>query len=196
MRRPLLGSRARLGGIALVAFLASAVLASSGALPGEVGATEAFSALPEVIIDVLAIVVQLGTSPMILVVAAVVVVVGPGDWRRAGLAVVLAGAVSWGIANLAKEVVERPRPAAYSSEVEIRDDASGLGWPSSHTAIAAGTLTAAALVSRRRPSAAILLAGAVGVGRMAVGVHLPLDVVGGLCLGVAVASMVTTVVDP
>ncbi len=196
MRLDPLDNRRRLGASALVAFLVTGFLASAGSLPGEVGATEALSSLPDVIIDILAIVMQLGTLPVILLVTAVVVVVAPGDWRRAGIAVIVAGALSWGMSNLAKEVVERPRPAAYSSEVEIHDDASGFGWPSTHTSIAAGTLTAAALVSRRRPSAAIVLAAAVGVGRMAVGVHLPLDVIGGLCLGVAIASIVTAIVDP
>ena len=77
----------------------------------------------------------------------------------------------------------------------IYSGAGGYGWPSTHTATAAGTLTAAALVSRRRPTAAIGLAGVVGVARLAVGVHLPLDVIGGLGLGVAVAVVIVELVD-
>lgn len=189
-RRP-----ARVAGGALIAFLATGYLASTGTLPGEVGLVEFLNALPELIVDALALVMQVGSRPMILVVAGVVVVVAPGDWRRAGLAVVMAGLLSWAVSDVAKDVVDRPRPAAYTKEISVDDDAVGSGWPSTHTSIAAGTLVAAALVCRRRPTAALVVALVVGVARMAVGVHLPLDVLGGLALGVAAAVMVVWAVD-
>ncbi len=192
MREP----RLRLAGLGLLTMVASGAIASRATLWGEVGLTEALNALPGVVIDALELVMQVGTRPAIFLVAVVMVVVTPGDWRRAAVAVVLAGTLSWLLSDLAKEVVDRPRPVAYPTEITLRDQASGPGFPSTHTAIAAGTLTAAALVARRRPTAAVALAGTVGVARLAVGVHLPLDVVGGLGLGVAVAAAVTVAVKP
>lgn len=181
-------------GAALVCGLAGA-LATDGVVWGEIGATEAANGLPDPVIDALELVMQLGARPAILLIAVVAVVVADVDWKRVVLAVVLAGGLSWAGAASAKDVVERPRPVAYTSEVVVRGASSGSGWPSSHTAVAAGALTAAALVARRRPAPAVVLAGVVGFGRMAVGVHLPLDVVGGLGLGVAVAVVVVELVD-
>ncbi len=185
----------KLGLVGAATFLVTGILAVDGAVRGEIAATEVVNALPGPVVDALELVMQLGTTPAILLIAAVTVVVSNADWRRVALAVVLAGGVSWAASHVAKDAVERPRPVAYTSEVVVRADAGGFGWPSTHVSTAAGALTAAALVSRRRPSAAIGLAGLVGIGRMAVGVHLPLDVLGGLGLGVGVAIVVVELVD-
>ncbi|WP_436796108.1 phosphatase PAP2 family protein [Actinospongicola halichondriae] len=187
--------RWRLAAGGLFVLLASGSIASRRTLWGEVALTEAVNTLPRLVIDALAVVMQIGTRPAILLVAVTMVVVAPGDWRRAAVAVIVAGTLSWFLADLAKEVVGRARPIGYSSEISLHDQASGPGFPSAHTAIAAGTFTAAALMARRRPTAAVVLAAVVGVARMAVGVHLPLDVIGGLGLGVAVAAVVTALVD-
>lgn len=185
----------RLGIVALAATVLSGLLARDGSQWGEVGASEAVNGLPDPVIAVLELVMQLGARPAILLVAVVAAVVADADPKRVVAAVILAGAASWAGAEVAKDVVERPRPPAYSEEIELHDETTGFGWPSSHVAIAAGSLAAAALVSRRRPSAAIALAGVVGVARMAVGVHLPLDVVGGLGIGVATAVVAVALVD-
>jgi undecaprenyl-diphosphatase len=191
----LLRGRRRLGLVAVAATLVSGIIASDGPLWGEVGATEAVNGLPDLVIDAFELVMQLGTRPAIFLVAAVAVVVAGGDWKRVAAAVVLAGGIAWLGASLGKDLVDRPRPAAYSDEIVVHGGSSSSGWPSSHTAVAAGSLTAAALMARRPASAAVVLAGVVGLARMAVGVHLPLDVVGGLGLGVATAVVVVWLVD-
>lgn len=193
--RVLLRGRRGLGLVAIVAAVVSGIIASDGVLWGEVGVTEAVNDLPSLVIDALELVMQLGTRPAVLLVAAVAVVVSGGDWKRVAAAVVLAGGIAWAGAAAGKDVVERPRPAAYSQQIVVRGDTSSSGWPSSHTAVAAGSLTAAALVSRRSATAAVVLAAVVGVGRMAVGVHFPLDVIGGLGLGVTTAVIVVWLVD-
>lgn len=185
----------RLTVVATVLTVGTGLVATRSLVLGEVAVTEAFNSLPALVIDGLAVVMQLGTRPAILLVAVVAVVVTPGDWRRVAFAVVVAGALSWLASDLAKDIVERPRPGGFAADVDVRDHATGFGWPSTHTAIAAGSLTAAALAGRRGVVPALVVAGAVGVARMAVGVHLPLDVVGGLALGVAIAGAVVAVVD-
>lgn len=189
------GRPGRLSALALLVFLGTGFLASTGVLTGEVAVVEALNALPDIVIDVLAIVMEIGTRPMILVITAVVVVVSPGDWRRAGLAVVAAGLLSWALSDVAKEVVERPRPPSFSTGLDVDHAAAGFGWPSTHTSIATGTLFAAAIVCRRSPTGALVVAGLVAVGRMAVGVHFPIDVVGGMALGVAVGGGVVAILD-
>lgn len=185
----------RLATIGLVVACVTGLVASGSLVVGEVAVTETLNALPRPVIDALGVVMQLGTRPAILLMAVVAAVVTPGDWRRVALTVVAAGALSWLASDLAKELVERPRPGGFAADVVVSDHTTGFGWPSTHTAIAAGSLSAAALGSRRSLLPAILVAGVVGVARMAVGVHLPLDVIGGLALGVAIAAAVVAAVD-
>lgn len=185
----------KVGLVAVAVFAVTGLLAADRAVRGEVALTELVNSLPGPVIDALEIIMQLGTTPAIVLVAAVTAVVASVDWRRAVVAVLVAGGVAWAASHVAKDVVERPRASAYSSEVVVRDDADGFAWPSTHVSTAAGSLVAAALVAGRRPGGAVAMAGMVGVGRMAVGVHLPLDVVGGLALGTAVAIAVVDIVD-
>ena len=186
----------RLGAFATVVFLGAAYLAGSDPLVGEIGLVEFVNGWPDPVVDALALVMQLGTRPVILIVAAVVAVVAPGDWRRAALAVALAGLLSWAVSDFVKDVVERPRPGAYTDDLVFdHGGAPGSGFPSTHSAIAAGTLVAAALVARRGPAVALAVAGLVGLGRIAVGVHFPLDVIGGIALGIGVAVTCVRLID-
>ena len=89
----------RLGAFAGLVFLAAGYVASTGTLVGEIGLVEFVNGWPDPVVDVLALVMQLGTRPVILIAAAVVAVVAPGDWRRAALAVALAGLLSWAAAR-------------------------------------------------------------------------------------------------
>jgi undecaprenyl-diphosphatase len=112
-------------------------------------------------------------------------------WRRYGLLVLTLAAVA--VSDLAalgfKSVfdVERPstRYAAPRTLVPAPHDAS---FPSGH---AATSFAAATILSFARPRwapAFYLLALAIGFSRVYVGVHYPLDIVGGAVLGLAVAT--------
>lgn len=184
----------KLGLIAAAVVAVTGMLASDGLVRGELATTEALNDLPRPIIDAFEIVMQLGTRPAILLIAAVAAVVSRAKWKQVVVAVVLAGGLAWGASTVAKDVVDRPRPDRFTADLVVSSDASGSGWPSTHAAIGAAALTAAALAAGQRPSTAIALAGLVGVARIAVGVHFPLDVVGGLGLGVAIAVVVVEVV--
>lgn len=179
----------RAGAAGAGAFGLAALVAASTVVTGEVALTEAANDLPDPVVDVLEVVMQLGTRAAIPLVAIVAAVLADGRRLRIALAVGLAGLAAWWGASLAKEVVERPRPSALGAEVEVQDQAPGWGFPSSHVSVAAGVLVAAALALRRPVAVASGVACVVGLGRMAVGVHLPLDVVGGLGLGAAAAAL-------
>ena len=106
----------------------------------------------------------------------------------------LAGGTStWALSKLAKQMVRRPRPAALVSGTHTRGrDASGLGYLSGHAGVAVA-LGTAAFPRLSRSGRAVVAAAVpiVGLSRIYVGAHLPLDVAGGAALGLAVDAAVT-----
>jgi membrane-associated phospholipid phosphatase len=185
----------RIGLAGLGALLVAGAIAGRSARPGEVGTTEVLNGLPDPIVDGLAVVMQLGARPAILLVAVVAAVLVDRRRARVAVAVVLAGGLAWVAATVGKEVVDRPRPQTLGADVTVHDETEDPAFPSSHVGIATASLTAAAFAARRRPAGAIAVGGVVGLGRMAAGVHLPLDVVGGLGLGVVAAVVAVELVD-
>lgn len=97
-----------------------------------------------------------------------------------------------------KKVIDRRRPAQADPDARLHDDApaEGPSYPSGHAAIAA-----AAVLSLRPylpPPLLIVgvaMAGACSAVRIHQGAHFPMDAVGGVLLGVTVASGLTAVVS-
>ncbi len=135
---------------------------------------------------------QLGAAAVIPVAAVVVYVV----WRRreVATAVFAAGAAAWVLAKVVKAFVERGRPQALLDDVILRPEWTGLGFVSGHAAVA---FAMAAVISPhlRRPWRLVLwgAAGFAGVLRMYTAAHLPLDVIGGAGLGLALGGLVRLV---
>ena len=114
-------------------------------------------------------------------------------WRRWGPAMALLGAgfAAWVLAKVVKEIVERGRPAALLPDVAVRGDWIGLGFPSGHVAVAFSLATVAdAYLRGAWRWAAWAVAAATGVMRMYTAAHLPLDIVGGAGLGVAIGAAI------
>ena len=101
-----------------------------------------------------------------------------------------AGLGGWFISRAAKLAVGRPRPSFFVPETIIRGgEAGGLGYPSGHVTVATALVTVlAAWLPRRWEAPLWVLVALVGIGRMYVGAHLPLDVVGGVVLGAVVGA--------
>ena len=117
--------------------------------------------------------------------------------RRWWLAVELlvAGAGTYVLAKVVKGIVPRGRPDDLLADVVIRGaEAHGRGFVSGHAAVVTALLAVAwpALGRRGRIIATVLVV-AVCLARVHVGAHLPLDVVGGAALGLAVAGAVRLV---
>jgi membrane-associated phospholipid phosphatase len=109
-----------------------------------------------------------------------------------------AGTGTWALSKLVKQMVRRPRPATLVSGTRIRGrDASGLGYPSGHAGVAVALGTA--VFPRLSPSgraAVVAVVPIVGLSRIYVGAHLPLDTAGGAALGLAVNAAVTLARTP
>jgi membrane-associated phospholipid phosphatase len=111
--------------------------------------------------------------------------------RDLGVRLALGGTAAWLLGKAVKPLGGRSRPRALVEDVRIRDRfGEDLGWVSGHAAVA----TTLALVARPElPSWSPPVLGgvvaAVGFGRMYVGAHLPLDLVGGAGLGLMLGSV-------
>lgn len=110
-------------------------------------------------------------------------------WRPTAGALVV-GIGAWQSAKIVKNVIQRPRPGDYLTEIVRRSGtpSDGLGFISGHSAVA---FALAAIVSpylcRRDRVLAYTLAGLVAFARIHVGAHFPLDTVGGAGLGICLA---------
>jgi undecaprenyl-diphosphatase len=179
--------------VAAIVFAVSAAAAARGVHELEVTVFRTVNDLPQFLYVAMWPLMQYGTFitiPMLAVVALA--------FRRVRLALALAiaGIGVYAIAKVMKEVVDRGRPAALLDEVEGREtfDADSLGFPSGHAAVAGAlTVVVAFQLSRRWAIAALALGAVVLMGRLYVGAHLPLDVIGGAALGAvggAIANLV------
>ncbi len=112
-----------------------------------------------------------------------------GDRKLAGH-LLAGGSVTWMFATGVKRVVGRDRPASLLPGTRHRGGAAaGLGYLAGHAGVAYA-LGAAALPRLSRPGRVLVLGAAptVALTRVYVGAHLPLDIVGGAALGLAVEA--------
>jgi hypothetical protein len=93
--------------------------------------------------------------------------------------------LAWIAAEAIKRIVQRPRPflAIPDALAPIIPEPSSYSFPSGDTALAFGAAIAFGQCFPRFRPFAILLAFAVGLSRVFVGVHYPLDAVGGAIVG-------------
>jgi undecaprenyl-diphosphatase len=113
--------------------------------------------------------------------------------RRPGLLLPLVAAdlIADLISDLIKALTDRPRPPVRYPEphplIGVPDDSS---FPSGHAATSFACATVLTAYEPRLAPLWIVLASAVAFSRVYVGVHYPLDVIGGAALGVVVGLAV------
>lgn len=184
-------SDAWVAGIALaIASVASAFRAST-LTDAERDVFESINHLSDVISGPVQAVMLFGVFPAIPVTAIVAMV-----FRRFRLAAVLlaSGCLAYALARLGKPIVDAGRPLAVlpNADVIVRGAiAQGLGYPSGHSAVSAALAFAALPYLNGRYRWLILFVPlVVGFGRIYVGAHLPLDVLGGWAIGIGSAFIV------
>jgi undecaprenyl-diphosphatase len=186
--------RARLG-VSIVALVATA----SAVHRDRVGAWEAtafraVNGLPDALYPPAWVVMQMGAFGAVPASAATAWRAGDGELAARLL---LGGTGAWAAAKLVKHVVRRPRPVALLPGIRGRGrEAAGLGYLSGHAAVAVALGVAA--LPRLGPAAravALTAMPLVGLTRLYVGAHLPLDIAGGAALGLvadAAAGLITS----
>jgi undecaprenyl-diphosphatase len=116
--------------------------------------------------------------------------------RRRRLGVAAAGAAvvaAYALSELLKVVHDQPRPCAAVTAVRAVAECPAVGdWslPSNHATIAAALGTAVVLLAPRLWPAVLAVVLAVGMSRVALGVHYPHDVLGGFSIGLGVVALV------
>jgi undecaprenyl-diphosphatase len=122
-------------------------------------------------------------------------------WRRPWffVALVTATLVADGLSYLLRQWIGRARPPlVYEDPRPLVGLPHSGAFPSGHAASAFAAATVIAWASRRLAVPAYLLAALVAWSRVYVGVHWPLDVIGGAALGtlVAIALLKLSAVRP
>ena len=185
--------------VGAVVVLVSMAVASAGP-PGsvEVAVFRWFNDPPRVLDAVLGLVDPL-LRPFGLVVVGVAVLVLLATTRRSVAGRIVVAALSAGVlaylaSHFLKLVVDRGRPPTYLDDVLFHGypvSPLGTGFPSTHTSVAVAVVVGAwPWLDVRWKIGGVVLATAVGLDRMYVGAHFPLDVVGGVGVGLVVGAVV------
>lgn len=110
-------------------------------------------------------------------------------WRRAAVAAALSAGLALAVGKAISELVDRARPFVVDSGgVHLfSGHAADPGFPSDHATASFAIAMAIFLRHRRWGVVALLAAAVLSVGRVAIGVHYPSDVLAGALLGIAAA---------
>ena len=183
----------------VLAGLGLTVLSSLAARDGTVSAPErwvfeAVNGLPDWLERPMWALQLLGVLVTPVLIAAVLLVLR--RWRPALALLLLVPLKLVAERQLLKKLVERDRPGQTESNPILRDvPPAGLSFPSGHAIVAAATLVILwPYLGRTGRIIATVLAVGVGVARVYLGAHNPLDVVAGAGLGLIIGALLTLVV--
>jgi undecaprenyl-diphosphatase len=112
-------------------------------------------------------------------------------WRRAAVAAGLSAGLALAVGKVISELVDRARPFVVEPHgVHLfTAHTADPGFPSDHATGAFAVAMAIWLRNRRWGTVALIAAAVLSVGRVAIGVHFPSDVVAGAVLGCAAALL-------
>lgn len=149
------------------------------------------------------LITQLGRELVWPIVIVVLFIFGGVTGKKAALIMAIAMIVLIPIGVLMKEIVARPRPFIPESEFILAAD-SKYAYPSGHSLIVAAGATVSVAVLYRNPSwkmkavsvALAVEASVVCFSRIYVGAHYPLDVLGGILLGIGISFLFLSHISP
>jgi undecaprenyl-diphosphatase len=138
--------------------------------------------LPDFLTPVFFAITQLGNIYVFFVLAALLLV---KKYYHVVVRLLMAGSIAYLLTGVGKDLIGRARPAEFASDVVYRDFiVRGSGFPSGHVALATAIgLTLAIYLPRKFQWLPVVLILGVGFSRMQLGVHGPMDIVGGFAVG-------------
>jgi len=175
-------------------FGVSAVLLKTGTTGGDESLFRLLNDVPSAAARVLSPLSHLFLPAGIAIV--IVLIVGYVVIRNRSILPVAAGVaaatVAWLLAHAAKAIADRPRPYQVMADAVLRQQpAHGTSFPSSHTAVTVAVVIALVpFLPRALAPVAVAYAVLVGWSRVYLGVHYPLDILGGASIGMAVGGVV------
>jgi membrane-associated phospholipid phosphatase len=179
--------RIRLGAAAAVMLITAVAARQEQVSPCEARTFRAVNDLPGSLYPAAWLVMQLGTLGAAPTAAGAAWLAGDGELAARLL---VNGTGTWVLAKLVKRLVHRSRPAGLLPGTRCHGrPATGLGYLSGHAGVA--TALSAAALPRLGPAGralALLAIPAVGLTRIYAGAHLPLDIAGGVALGLTVEA--------
>lgn len=189
---------AAVSGAGLLLLAGSGLVARDGKVgPAERAVFRFLNELPEWLYRPMWLFQQFGNIVVALVI--VLLVATLLRTRRLAAAAALGVAAKLGLERAVKMVVERSRPGTSIGDIITRGEVSeqGLSFVSGHATITTAFAVAltGALPGRWRPLPWVVVA-LNGLGRIYVGAHNPLDIVGGVGLGLVIGGVLYVLVAP
>src|SRR3989344_3098175 len=170
-------------------FGVTAVVAHSGVMTGwEIQFFSAIYTWPIWLLPIMLVITMTGSSWMV---ASLTTYLLYKKRLSLALQVLLVGMSTYVAAEIAKQIVARPRPFLLLNSVHGREPhITGQGFPSGHTAVVAAiAFLLYQFLPRDRRNLVFAWVGLVALSRIYLGVHAPLDVIGGAALGVVVFQL-------
>lgn len=152
-----------------------------------------FNSLPSGLYDLMYAITQLGSLASLIVFCSFA-------WykvsRRAAITVAGAGVTAWFLAKVAKVLAHRGRPGELLPHIHLfsGEHFGGYGFPSGHSTLSAACVAVLYYqVPRKYRKYLLLTVLLVGISRIYLGAHFPLDVVGGWALGALIGALTVTI---
>jgi undecaprenyl-diphosphatase len=171
--------------------LAAAVVVVRGGEPGvvQINAFRLVNELPAAFAAPLIGVMQLGALAGVPTFALIALL---GHRPRLARLLLLGGGLAWVLAKALQELIGQEPPEVILGRVTLHGAVSpGFSFPSTHVAVVAALAAVAGpYLARPNRRLAWSTAALVGVARMYVGAHFPIDVVGGAAVGWGMGSLI------
>ena len=107
--------------------------------------------------------------------------------------VITTGILAWGIGDILKLIFKLDRPFVVFYQVHPLVSESGFAFPSLHSTLITALAFAVFFKNKKFGYICLFIAILIGLSRIVVGVHFPVDVLGGFVLGFIVAFTVNKI---